>query len=191
MSSPDRPVLLPSSFAWNADARLVGEVLGTVGSAAARTLDDTRYLRPTLTRQIAAELVGDCATTDYRPEHVRALTLPVYALDATGHPLRLIYCDDASQLANQHACWQTTPSLLCGYSAERSVEISCRGGGVRRGAAGDGGEIRGPLTGHRVGPRPSSHAHCAVQADKVVSVWLHAGPEAFLDHGEPEVAPLR
>ncbi|WP_434091251.1 DUF4158 domain-containing protein [Streptomyces flaveus] len=54
-----------------------------------------------------------------------------------------------------------------------------------------GGEIRGPLTGHRVGPRPSSHGNGAVQADKVFRVWLHAGSEAFPDHGEPEVAPLR
>ncbi|MYW03348.1 hypothetical protein [Streptomyces sp. SID3343] len=85
MSSPhagDRPVLLPSSFAWNTDARLVGEVLETVGSAASCTLDDTRYLQPALTWKIAAELVGDCATTDYHAEHVRALALPVYALNA-------------------------------------------------------------------------------------------------------------
>jgi hypothetical protein len=54
-----------------------------------------------------------------------------------------------------------------------------------------GGEIRGPLTGHRVSPRASSHGNCAVQADKVFRVRLRAGPEAFLDHGEPEVAPLR
>ncbi|MFC4472410.1 DUF4158 domain-containing protein [Streptomyces xiangluensis] len=55
-----------------------------------------------------------------------------------------------------------------------------------------GGEMRGPLTGHRVSPRPSSHGNCAVQADKVFRVRLpHVGPEAFLDHGEPEVAPLR
>jgi hypothetical protein len=40
-------------------------------------------------------------------------------------------------------------------------------------------------------PRPCSHANYAVQADKVFRVWLHADPEAFLDHGEPEVAPLR
>nr|WP_240778030.1 transposase [Nonomuraea basaltis] len=53
------------------------------------------------------------------------------------------------------------------------------------------GETRGPLTGHRVSPRPSSHGNCAVQADKVFRVRLRAGPEAFLDHGEPEVAPLR
>jgi hypothetical protein len=54
-----------------------------------------------------------------------------------------------------------------------------------------GGEIRGPLTGHRISPRSSSHGNGAVQADKVFRVRLHAGPEAFLDHGEPEVAPLR
>lgn len=40
-------------------------------------------------------------------------------------------------------------------------------------------------------PGPPSHGNCAVQADKVFRVWLHAGTEAFLDHGEPEVAPLR
>lgn len=40
-------------------------------------------------------------------------------------------------------------------------------------------------------PVPPSHGNCAVQADKVFRVWLHAGPEAFPDHGEPEVAPLR
>jgi len=79
---PDHPVLLPSSPAWSADARLVGEVLATVGSAAACTSDDTRYLQPTLTWQIAAETVGDCATTDHDPDHVRALSLPGHALDA-------------------------------------------------------------------------------------------------------------
>ncbi|WEH37249.1 hypothetical protein PZB75_30130 [Streptomyces sp. AM 4-1-1] len=47
-SAPDRPVFLSSGLAWNADAQLVGEVLQTVGSAAARTLDDTpaTYGRP-------------------------------------------------------------------------------------------------------------------------------------------------
>jgi hypothetical protein len=78
----ERAVLLPSSFAWSADAHLVGEALGTVGSAAARPLDDTRYVLPTLTWQIAAETVGDCATTDHRPENLRLLVLPAYALDA-------------------------------------------------------------------------------------------------------------
>jgi hypothetical protein len=53
-----------------------------VGSAAARTLDDTRYVLPTLTWQIAAETVGDCASTDHRPENLRILVLPAYALDA-------------------------------------------------------------------------------------------------------------
>ncbi|EMF57872.1 hypothetical protein SBD_0544 [Streptomyces bottropensis ATCC 25435] len=47
------------------------------------------------------------------------------------------------------------------------------------------------MTGHRVSPRPSSHVDCAVQADKVFRVWLPADREAFLEHGEPEVAPLR
>lgn len=82
MSSPDRPVLLPSSFAWSTDARLVAEVLETVASAAARILDDTRYVLPALTWQNAAELVGDCVTTDHRCEHVWAMSLPAYALDA-------------------------------------------------------------------------------------------------------------
>ncbi|MFJ2645295.1 hypothetical protein ACIO1C_00930 [Streptomyces sp. NPDC087420] len=53
-----------------------------MGSAAAANLDDTLYLLPTLTWQIVAELVTDYATTDHRPEHLRALSLPVYALDA-------------------------------------------------------------------------------------------------------------
>lgn len=85
MNSPhhvERAVLLPSSISWRADARLVGEALGTVGSAAAATLDDTRYVLPTLTWQIAAETVGDCATADHRPENLRILVLPAYALDA-------------------------------------------------------------------------------------------------------------
>ncbi|MET9658158.1 hypothetical protein [Streptomyces sp. NPDC006510] len=82
MSSPDHPVLLPSSFAWAADVRLVGGVLGTVGSAAACILDDTRYVEPALTWQIAAELVGDCDTTDHRCERVRAMSLPAHTLDA-------------------------------------------------------------------------------------------------------------
>ncbi|WP_432154820.1 hypothetical protein [Streptomyces tricolor] len=81
-NGPDRPVFLPAGFAWSADARLVGEVLDTVGSAAAVTLDETRYLVPALTWQIAAEVVGDCATADHRPENVRVLLLPAYALDA-------------------------------------------------------------------------------------------------------------
>ncbi|MFS0697996.1 hypothetical protein [Streptomyces nitrosporeus] len=80
---PDHPVVLPSSSAWDADARLVGEALTTVGSAAACTSDDTaRYLQPTLTWQIAAEVVGDCAATGQDPGRVRALPLPGYALDA-------------------------------------------------------------------------------------------------------------
>ncbi|GGZ20062.1 hypothetical protein GCM10010327_59080 [Streptomyces nitrosporeus] len=46
---PDHPVVLPSSSAWDVDARLVGDVLTTVGSAAACTSDDTaRYLQPTV-----------------------------------------------------------------------------------------------------------------------------------------------
>lgn len=80
---PDHPVVLPSGSAWSADARLVGDALTTVGSAAACTNDDTaRYLQPTLPRQIAAEVVGDCAATDHDPDRVRALSLPGYALDA-------------------------------------------------------------------------------------------------------------
>ncbi|WP_329611644.1 hypothetical protein [Kitasatospora herbaricolor] len=86
MNSPrvgrEHPVLLPGGPAWNADARLVGDVLESVWLAAARTRDDTRYLVPTLTWQIAAELVGDCATTDDRGERMRILALPTYALDA-------------------------------------------------------------------------------------------------------------
>lgn len=53
-----------------------------MGSAATATFDDTRYLVPALTWQIAADLVGDCATTDCRPDDVRVLVLPAYALDA-------------------------------------------------------------------------------------------------------------
>jgi hypothetical protein len=64
----ERAVLLPSSEAWSADAHLVGEALRMVGSAAAVTLDGTRYVLPTLTWQIAAEMVGDCVTADHRPE---------------------------------------------------------------------------------------------------------------------------
>jgi hypothetical protein len=84
MNSPhaERTVLLPSSVAWSADARLAGEALTTMGSAAAANLDDTRYVLPTLTWQIAAETVGDCVTTDHRPEALRILVLPAYALDA-------------------------------------------------------------------------------------------------------------
>ncbi|MGK5631834.1 hypothetical protein [Streptomyces sp. URMC 123] len=82
-AGPDRPVLLPSGLAWNTDARVVGEVLEIVGAAAARCLDDSRYLAPALTWQVAAELVSDCVvTTDYRPENVRALCLPAFALEA-------------------------------------------------------------------------------------------------------------
>ena len=78
----ERPVLLPCGRAFSADARLVGEVLETVGSAAASTLDDTRYLIPTLTWQIGAEAVGDLATDDHRPENLRAASVPAYALEA-------------------------------------------------------------------------------------------------------------
>ena len=77
----DRPVLLPSSRAFSADARLVGEVLGTAASAASRTLDDTRFLVPALTWQIAAEAVGDLATDDHSPGQLRAASVPAYALD--------------------------------------------------------------------------------------------------------------
>lgn len=82
-SAADHPVLLPSSSGWNADARLAGEALETVWSAAAATtLDDTHYLLPPLTWQIAAEVVKGCATNDHRPGHLRVMSLPAYALDA-------------------------------------------------------------------------------------------------------------
>ncbi|MEY9839470.1 hypothetical protein [Streptacidiphilus sp. EB103A] len=86
MSKPhahsEHPVLLPSSLAFSSDTRLVGEVLGTVASAAARTADDTRFLAPALTWQIAAKAVGDLATDDHSPENLRAASVPVYALEA-------------------------------------------------------------------------------------------------------------
>ncbi|WP_406291984.1 hypothetical protein [Embleya sp. NBC_00896] len=47
-----------------------------------RTLDDTRYLRPALTWQMAAEVVGDCVATDHRAENLRVVSLPAYALNA-------------------------------------------------------------------------------------------------------------
>jgi hypothetical protein len=78
----ERAVLLPSSVAWSADARLVGEALRTLGSASARTLDDTRFVLPALTWQIAADTVADCATEDHRAENLRILVLPAYVLDA-------------------------------------------------------------------------------------------------------------
>ncbi|MEU9318257.1 hypothetical protein [Streptomyces sp. NPDC048295] len=53
-----------------------------MGSAAARVLDDTRYVLPALTWRIAAELADDCVTTDHQSEHVRAMSLPAHALDA-------------------------------------------------------------------------------------------------------------
>lgn len=106
MSSPhtERPALLPSASAWNADAQLVSEALKTVRSAAAATFDDTRYLLPTLTWQIAAEVVGDCATTDHHAR-IRVLTLPAYALDAVWNChaalVRAVDADDDSErLAN-------------------------------------------------------------------------------------------
>ncbi|CAM5286907.1 hypothetical protein GCM10010329_85830 [Streptomyces spiroverticillatus] len=79
---PDQPVLLPSSSAWSEDARLVGDTFALVGAAAATTFDDTRFLLPPLTWTIAAERVGDCVTTDHRPENLRVLLLPTYAADA-------------------------------------------------------------------------------------------------------------
>ncbi|MFD9069799.1 hypothetical protein [Streptomyces lasiicapitis] len=66
-AAPDRTVLLPSSFAWNADARMVSDAMSLV---------------PTLPWQIAADHVNDCVTTDHRPENVRVLILPAYVLDA-------------------------------------------------------------------------------------------------------------
>ncbi|MFB7031540.1 MULTISPECIES: hypothetical protein [unclassified Streptomyces] len=81
-SALPRPVFLPSGRSWNGEARMVGEVLHTVAAAAARTLDDTRYLLPALTWQVACEQVGDCVTTDHRAEHGRILLLPAHALEA-------------------------------------------------------------------------------------------------------------
>ena len=56
--------------------------MGTAASAASRTLDDTRFLVPALTWQIAAEAVDDLATDDDSPENLRAASVPAYALDA-------------------------------------------------------------------------------------------------------------
>ncbi|MEU3401338.1 hypothetical protein [Streptomyces filamentosus] len=105
MNSTDvpRPVFLPSDPSWNAQAHLVGEVLHTMAAAAARTLDDTRYLVPALTWQVAADQVRDCVTADHHPDRLRILLLPAHALEAiwscrtalartTGH-------DDAERLA--------------------------------------------------------------------------------------------
>lgn len=84
MNSTDvpRPVFLPSSPSWNAQAHLVGEVLHTVAATAARTLDDTRYLVPSLTWQVAADQVRDCVTTDHHPDRLRILLLPAHVLEA-------------------------------------------------------------------------------------------------------------
>ncbi|MFE0777836.1 hypothetical protein [Streptomyces sp. NPDC058861] len=104
-STVPRPVFLPSGFFWNTEARMVGETLHTVAAAAASTLDDTRYLVPALTWQVAADQIADCVTTDHRAEHLRVLLLPAHALEAiwacraalaraTGHD------DDAEHLAD-------------------------------------------------------------------------------------------
>ncbi|MFF9344905.1 hypothetical protein ACF1CG_34765 [Streptomyces sp. NPDC014773] len=106
MNSTDvpRPVFLPSGPSWNAQARLVGEVLHTVAAAAARLLDDTRYLVPALTWQVAADQVRDCVTVDHHRDRLRILLLPAHVLEAiwscrtalartTGHD------DDAERLA--------------------------------------------------------------------------------------------
>ncbi|MGA5874021.1 hypothetical protein [Streptomyces cinereoruber] len=84
---------------------MVGEALGTVAATAARTLDDTRYLLPALTWQVAADQIADCVTTDHRAKHLRVLLLSAHALEAvwacraaliraTGHN------DDAERLAD-------------------------------------------------------------------------------------------
>lgn len=67
VAAADRTVLLPSSLTWNNDARMVSDALSLV---------------PALHWQIAAERVGDCVTTDHRPENVRVLILPPYILEA-------------------------------------------------------------------------------------------------------------
>ncbi|MFE3074239.1 hypothetical protein [Streptomyces sp. NPDC059247] len=101
----DRPVFLPSGYGWSADARLVGRILGVVGAAAGRHLDDTRFIEPILTWQIAAEEISDCATADNRPENVRIMILRPHVLTAVWacHQALVRACghdDDAEHLAD-------------------------------------------------------------------------------------------
>ncbi|MDT0413715.1 MULTISPECIES: hypothetical protein [Streptomyces] len=80
--SADHPVLLPSGAEWGAEARLVGEALRTVQSAAAQRADETRFVLPLLRWQIAADWIGDCPGTDHGAGGLRILLLPEWALSA-------------------------------------------------------------------------------------------------------------
>ncbi|MER8237322.1 hypothetical protein [Streptomyces sp. NPDC094049] len=79
-SEYDRPVLLPSEAGWSADVRLVSRVLEIAQAAAENYPDD--FIEPSVTWQIASEAIGDCATTDNRPENVRILILQPHVLKA-------------------------------------------------------------------------------------------------------------
>ncbi|MER5442584.1 hypothetical protein [Streptomyces sp. NPDC002790] len=85
VAAADRTVLLPSSFAWNSDARIVSDALSLV---------------PALPWQIAADHVRDCVTTDHRPENLRVLILPPYVLEAvwTCHTTLINAAGDGDQV---------------------------------------------------------------------------------------------
>ncbi|MER5748057.1 hypothetical protein ABT097_32910 [Streptomyces sp. NPDC002225] len=73
----DRPVLLPATAEWKSAVRLVSESLETALVFA----EGARCVLPRLTRENAADLVGDCATAD-EPETVCVTVLPAYRLEA-------------------------------------------------------------------------------------------------------------
>jgi hypothetical protein len=169
-AGPDRTVLLPSSVAWNADARLVGEVLETVWAAAARDLTDTRYQLPALTWQIAAEVSADCATTDYRPEHLRVATLPVYALDAVWA------CHDALLQAVDSDTDSRLASVLSYYlDAVHSIDLRSLIGALERVLAVLSLDLPAArtLVSHLVLSPEASAKRAAL--DEVIAAWRRAG----------------
>lgn len=77
------------------------------------------------------------------------------------------------------------PQRRSGPCRRSSCRPTCRRGyGRSPGSSWRRGETRGPSR-----STTSAAPLLTVQADKVFPVWLHAGPEALLDHGEPERLP--
>ncbi|MEU4507727.1 hypothetical protein [Streptomyces sp. NPDC024089] len=73
----DRPALLPVGEEWRAAVHLVRESLETARAFA----PGSRCLLPPVTWEVAADLVGDCATVD-APGAVCVTVLPGYRLKA-------------------------------------------------------------------------------------------------------------
>lgn len=78
----DRGVPLPNGSAWNGAVQLVADSLALVADAARLDPDDTLYLLPLLTWQVAAEQVPDCHTGRLGPEQTSVVLVRGFRIDA-------------------------------------------------------------------------------------------------------------